>query len=597
MKFCRQQTLLGAVLLLLAAVSTYAQTDYVSDYGNDFGQPEKDFPELRLGLVAEDDTGVLPVGIPFSQLMSEEFGEPAAPYSGLFREQRISVDPKFKLGGARFNTRLLEASAGPELGVPFLNGGFAPTDGYQLKIGPLYGRVGSVSFLFLASDNVNQVDENGDRESGAISVAEMALEARLQLTEGLFVDIGGSLIWLPFENEIGFAGFGMDDNFNAAGQLGYQTLSVDASYSFLAAGWDVTVAGGFRGDERDYRAQWKGTVALWEGTSFDEEDRAGVYIFGGSGEGASSAETEEFGETFSSDDEDYEWSVWTSVRASRDIPMHQSVYARVELARNDTFTDDDGYFLVDTTEQLNVTFTSERENTRFQPFATYSLTRSYDNRSPDHEQHYWSHSLRVGVTGPVTENIFLYADFGYELQENHRSDLEDSESELYRVGLTHRINPMMGHAFEAGREIDDDLRISDRVRYSWYYRVAKDVRVTFAFIERHAFNRNDDSDQYWEQIKEVAVIYDVSTKTSVMLQFNQRDIRRADGGGEYDEYEQWEAIATVSHRLTESVQVELRYSHTEEEQGTTGSRFTENLVTLMIRKDFRAPPGYRRPGY
>ncbi|MFN7138515.1 MAG: hypothetical protein ACK4UN_04160, partial [Limisphaerales bacterium] len=211
--------------------------------------------------------------VPFSRVIRDD----TAPYENLFR--RIEVGPRVepRIGEGGEGLIQLGAFGRADIDSPFAQG-FRPEDA-EFKLGPFYLDVRSVSGAILWSDNFNRTEIN--EEADAIAITRLELAALVQLTERLRFALSGVLIYLPFENEIGVAGFGIDDFFATFhyGPIGRAQLT----YDIRLADWELF----FYNDLSVRYLRTREGIAFelfdFEGETFDEEDRAGRYVFRGRG--------------------------------------------------------------------------------------------------------------------------------------------------------------------------------------------------------------------------------------------------------------------------------------------------------------------------
>lgn len=550
---------------------------------------------IRLGLVDDDPSGMLGYGIEYSKIFNKEFTEPDAPWDDFLKSQSFSFDPVVKLGNARVSTPgLLDLNLDPHFDVPLIESGFRPDDA-DLKLGMIYLEFGALRYEFLASDNVDYTVD--DRKSGAISIATVDLTITGQWTEGLQTTVDGTFIWLPFENKAGVSGFGLNDPYEASLSYGYNSqFRLETEYAAVLAGWDVSLRQYFLAGSRDYQADagYRSSIKAWSDAEFDGEDIAGRYSFGNRS-GGNNSDSDHNGIPDGFEDsrtKDDDWELTTELDASRVIPLDQSIYARLEGNFRNTLSNDDDYLLSETDETYTVQLTSERENTRFVPFVIYTLSRSYDNRNPDDEIDDLHHALRVGVTGPVTENISIYGDFGYTLDEYHDEEVADSESEVYTFGITHVVNPYISHSATISRSINDDHDITDTFNYSYRQTLGPRLELTASYEQGKAFHRRSGRSDLemtsWYQRTGADLTYTYSTRTTITLSGTHTNTREFRQNSDIGEIEEWRLELRVDYQYSDTLRFSFTAFRTEEEfieSDDHGSRIVEDVVMLSLTKD------------
>ena len=204
----------------MRAVYNHQKTDRSSFRHSSGGAFAIHFPGLAAGLaLCLLAAGILlpgPAGageIPYSAVFTESPSVTRSP----FRDQRWSADPQLQFGdGSSLRTSRLQLGLGTDLGLP-LREGAAPEDA-MLRIWRLYANMPRTSVEFIASDNADRTTH--DREGGVIGMVSTDFDILLQLTDNLQIVSRGSLIYLPFENEVGFNGFGLlDEKYSLAGDF------------------------------------------------------------------------------------------------------------------------------------------------------------------------------------------------------------------------------------------------------------------------------------------------------------------------------------------------------------------------------------------
>ncbi|MDW8308676.1 MAG: hypothetical protein RMK20_04805, partial [Verrucomicrobiales bacterium] len=498
------------------------------------------------------------IGVPYSQLIRDF--EP--PYENIFRDVRV---------GGRFVEKVGEADAvlqgtllsGPRLNVPLAARGVRPEDA-ELKIGQLYLDLNAISGSLLYSDNINLRER--DRRDGLIGILRLTSTIVFQIADAVRLATRGTLVYLPFRGKVGIAGFGIDDPL-----IEFQTMPLFQAQLTLdqrVAGWDVEVVDDLSVRHRRFDAGLG--LDVFDGATFDEEDRAGRYIFRdhtlppspgfqdnrvgrlgynfiqGRNLIGASATRYVFGDTrleFGGYHADY----WYAETRDRRLPRSRdTVYAML---------------------------VNERESLRFKPFARYRA--SHYDISPG-----WGQEARVGVHGPVTENMALLADVGYYW----RTDSSRS-TYLARLRLRHSFNPITFHQLEYHRSVAEPQdEIADTVSYLLHHLFREDLFGRF-YLSYATFENARGGRRTGEEYRAAARLnYDLAQRTSLRLSgafvdFENRDPLATD-------FEDWIGRAELLYRHTADLHAHLIYQYRDRHADAPGRSYRENLILLTLIKYF-----------
>ncbi|RYD71968.1 MAG: hypothetical protein EOP84_23975, partial [Verrucomicrobiaceae bacterium] len=236
-------------------------------------------PEFRTGpapVTATEGLNQLPrgayadepaVGVPYRTL----FRDTGAPYTNALRD--LDLNPTIRGGSvdASFDLDVPDVRAR----FPLLDRGFEPEDA-DLKFGPVYFKLQALGAGLLFSDNIN-LSEN-DRESDVIGIVRLSGSVVVQLTEGFRIAAAGSLVYFPFENRIGITGYGLNAPFSF-GLGAIPALETQVTWDTMLGGWPILFADEFRIGVGRYSISSRDDFQLFEGGSFEGEDRAGRYSF------------------------------------------------------------------------------------------------------------------------------------------------------------------------------------------------------------------------------------------------------------------------------------------------------------------------------
>ncbi|MBA4147314.1 MAG: outer membrane beta-barrel protein [Verrucomicrobia bacterium] len=499
--------------------------------------------------------------VPFSAVIRDE----GAPYEDVFRSLRVgpSVEPRFGGGGeGEFTARVFGR---PDFASPFARG-FRPEDA-ELKLGPFYLDVRSVSGGLLYSDNINATEFN--REDGVIGIMRLHMTALLQLTENLRFAVSGVLIYLPFQNEIGIAGFGADDFF---ARFDYWPIArAQLSYDFKIGDWEIVVFDEFR---MNYIRPIEGVdfEVFDEGQTFDEEDRAGRYVYRPRGD--LSRDAGDFRDRRRRGLDEVFVGAVNVVGASANILLPT-------VTRLTVGADHSNYWYINRPSDARLpserdhvygTLISERETLRFKPYTTYEAwtTDLYKG---------WRQEAHAGVFGPVTENLSLRGDVGYFWGSGAR------ESVLWLLSLRHTPHPRMYHELRYTKRVtqpDEDLK--ETLAYRLRYSLSRDLSAVL-FASRSDYDDVQSSERGALEYKAgIRFTYDLARRTTLRLGTVFTRIENENPAAA--DVDRWSSRAEILYRYTQTVHARLLYQHLIRDSNLPLDSYEENLVILTLTKYF-----------
>jgi len=496
-------------------------------------------------------------GIPMSKILRDT--EP--PYESAFQDIKLGSREQAKIGsgGTLFETHLFY---GPGFNIPLIRPGGRPEHA-QIKIGRFYLDVRFFSASVLLSDNVSLTNP---RKSGAIAIMRLGAIGIYQLTDSVRLSMAGTLIYLPFRNKLGIAGFGIDD---ALAEFEYTPLAqAQLAYNMEIARWDVQVYDEFQiahrriGLDEDYQ--------LFNGIGFNEEDRAGRYVFGDNTalppaggarrdlNGSLSASLIEMRNVF-------------GFSAGRLLPTE----TRVEFGANhsDYWYQGPHGFLPSSRNAIYALAQSERENLRFQPFASYYADQY--NYDPN-----WNHELRAGIAGPITENLDILGEAGY-----HWSDNLLRNTTVWRARLRHTLSPYTYHEFEYHRVVTEPVRDLEE---SYFYRLHQILgpylygeayanRASFEPLERGRFSSVEDR-------VGVRLTANLGLHTTGRFGVTYSNIRLQNPT--QDRLEAWQVRDELIYKYAPTVDFILTYQYQNVSSSRPMDSYHENFVLLTVTKYF-----------
>ena len=447
------------------------------------------------------------------------------------------------------------------------------------QAGPFFVRFHELMGAVLVSDNVNFVPHSA--EWGAIAELRLRLSGILQITPTWRLSVAGTIIYLPFKNEFGLEGFGLGDAIGLIAEEDVRPLThMQLAYNSRWAEWYIQIVDDFRLRYIDVNAQATPFVSGVEGPDgIPAEDRAVRYVFGnGTTIPPQGLETRQ--NDFLDIRTFIELENLVEVSASRLLPTETRM--TFGATHSDFWyhsgwdTGTNGLGLADhSVDRVFAWFRNERESMRFKPYAYYDAYRY--NYSPN-----WTHEIRAGFRGPITENMHFLAEGGYTWSDALLTDVW-----LYRFILTHMPGPYTRQFWEYSRYVTEPVReIQDKYRYGIYQVLGPDLWGGF-HIERSVF-----------QPEQLGVSESVEDRATTRLIWIPTPRHTYIIGGSYaenrfdnlsrDRETQWEARAEIRYRIRPNLVLSIlyRYINIDTKQSLHESDTAENVVILTARKYF-----------
>lgn len=491
------------------------------------------------------------VGVPYSRL----FRNTSAPYTDPLNPIALTPSARTESVEARTTVRLPAF----HLGVPLLQRGFEPQDA-DLKLGPVFFKLGALSAAALWSDNVNLAEK--DRESGTIAIVTISGAVLAQLTEGLRLALSGSFVYLPLQNEAGVTGFGLYGPY-VFGLSEDPSLRSEITWNTNIGGWNVIFSDDFTINIGRYSNDYRGTAVLFAGGGFNGVDRAGGYSFGGGGQTIS--DTDGRNERRTETDILYYSNI---ISAQTERLTVGKTRLRVRAAHENLWYNQGNRGLPALRDQINVSLVSERENLRFKPFLLYSALRT-------DLQDRFDHTVHAGVDGPITDQLHLRADIGYYFGPNH-------ESLLWGIVLRHQAGPYTEESVYFRRQLSG---FHDEIRESLGYNISQILgpkMVAYAFISH-------------DEVRDLSGVgfsrTEIQTGLSLWINASPRTQFKLTGVGTLTEtgsgdYTNLTGLAEASHYFTDTFLARLLYQYQQRASDFRGDSYYENLIYFSLTKYF-----------
>lgn len=497
-----------------------------------------------------------PVGIRYSTL----FRNSQFPYGSPISAPQI--EPSTRTESVK--TRVIFDLPTVTAGLPFIQQGFEPQDA-DLKIGPFFFKVRSLQGAVLHSDNIDLTPDD-ERESGTIAITTLSLSFVAQLTEGLRLATSGSLVYLPLEGKAGIAGFALTDLY-AFGVLAGPSTRAQLAWETQIGGWNVVFADEFRVTLGTYSDSVRNDYELFDGQRFDEESRAGRYSFSpGSSSRSNGRNRRDEGE-FRTDLVVFSNTV--SAETHRLLPG--SIRLQARIYREDLWYNQGNRGLPGLREGASIRLASERENTRFKPFVSYEAFRSDRNEG-------FQSIFRLGIDGPITEQLRLHAEGGYYFGGG------ESSGYLWTLSLNHVVGPYTQQSLIYTRTFDSfHEEISQGVGYN-IRQILGPKLYADAYIYDLTIEDSGDDDFEGSSRDELRaglrLTLTAGPKTSIRLSGNYSLI-------DPDHTETWTARLDIGYNFTDTLLLHFLYQYQESTSQIVDENYRENLFFLSLTKYFQ----------
>lgn len=421
----------------------------------------------------------------------------------------------------------------------------------HLKAGPFYFDLLHVGAGVVWSDYSGTQSFPDGEEDGWIGYVELGMQASLRITDDLYLRGSANLIYLPWENEIGF---GASTGFGADGP----SLLAGFRYEKDLGSWSLALYD-----------TWRTNVGFFDLNAEDGSaavDRAGRYSFGFQGgdgvtnnyfEGDDIYHSNTVGASASSLVFTKDWRFWASA-------------AHTDAWRDTDFVDhsyrDSGRVLLG----------YEGHVLPFAPAVGYEIS------SDDGFDSYNNHGF-LQLRGRLTENIQADGSVGYQWTNGEHPD---HETLAWDFGLSHAMTEATRHYVRAGQGIQSNDLIAEEayatyVNYGLEHRVSSrsSVSLNVQYSEDEALQVDKPLTEritVWSEID-----YRLWTHTRLSLRGAYEETQPEAG----EDTERWLVRAGFSHWLASRLSLNGFYQF-EDQQGDSTVGFDEHAVGLGLRRYF-----------
>jgi len=505
-------------------------------------------------------------------------------YSTLFHQTggpmpsllNISETPNLnpQVGGASETTtiKVRTSGLGPYANLFAFRHGLPPENA-QLKLGIFYFHLDDLTAGLLYYDSTQPQINGNDKW---ISIMEAGMTLTAQVGEDTNIALHGTLIYLPFQNKIGVDSIFSYPYFLSLGAELTPTMEAQITHNVIIRDWPITFADDFRISYGRYDDSvindfdsYLRNVPL---TQFVGQDVVGPYHFGPRARRAHRVgnQTEFDSTTFDQEFTDYSNTV--SALTQKDLPNDLLFTARAYHENIWYQTSEEG--LPSWRESAMARLESVKESMRFKPFIQLVINRVHlpGTTSTDEE-------LRVGASGPITENMFALAEAGAVFAQNSYN----TTTAVGRLSITHQINDTTSQGLTAERrvsdfrdEIENDVQYNIRHQFGPYIQANGVVGV----------GQNQQNSPYTvssdETIAGISFSLDPSPKTRVELLNFFQHLHRPD---------LYQDVFTtqlgIQYQFTDDFVGHAVYRYRNEHASDAAFTYQENLFYVSLTKFFQ----------
>ena len=418
----------------------------------------------------------------------------------------------------------------------------------NIKAGPFFIKFHSLEGLVIADDNY--LERQTDRKSELLVLLRLNMTIIAQLSDNLQFALSGSLDYLPIQNK-----FGAETSLNL-GLIG-PLIAGQFVYDTVIDGWPVRFADDFGVGTAVYSSNVVDNYDLFRGDQV-ERDENGRYTFNyyqsKNAPNAPSTPIVYFDNT-------------VSALTTRLLP--DDIRLTVRMEHQNLWYNQENRGLPDERDDFLTSLESERSDERFKPFLSYEAMRV------DPSNQGVLQSVKVGITGPIDDYVFLRASIGYAFGERN-SYL------LYALSLDHTAGRYTIEHLSIGSELD--YFGQEDVTYQ-YYRLDQILgpTLTGSLFLTHATYQNltgDGGSSFDQELGGLEFSWNVGPRTSLSLAGIYG--RQGEGGGGKRDTATGRII--LNHMLTDTLTFQLLYQYQHAVSDRAGQSYYENLVYLRIVK-------------
>lgn len=447
-------------------------------------------------------------------------------------------------------------------GVPWMQQGFEPQDA-DIKLGPFFLKLRALEAAILYSDNVNLTPDH--TEADTIAFVGATVDVIAQITENLRIATSGTFIYLPFQGKGGISGFGLTDIYNfglAAGPLAHAQVQ----WETMIGGWNVVFGDDFQILQGIYSNDYRSDDVLFEGNNFNDQAAAGRYVLRPQ-QGDLFRNAGPIDNRIDYNNDQVIYSNTVSAGTERLLPG--SIRLSALLYHENLWYNQGNRGQPALREGATVSLVDENPNTRFKPYFIYEAIRTDEFDTVQN-------IFRLGVRGPITDQLFLWAEGGY-----YTGGVNDSDGALWRIELDHTAGPYTQESLIYSRQFNYfHNELDDILGYNLHQILGPKLDSDFYAYRIHVQDIYHDAtftDDQWRL--GARLTYTVGPKTTLRLT------------GEYysedsDNTEAWIGRAEVGYNFTNTLLLQVLYQYQRSTSDSFSRNYAENLIYVSLTKYF-----------
>ncbi len=447
---------------------------------------------------------------------------------------------------------------------PLLGRGFEPQDA-DLKFGPVFFKLDALSAALLFTDN-EDLDET-DRKSGVIGIMRLSGTLIVQLSEDLHIAASGSLVFLPFQGEFGLGGAGTRIPYSL-GLAAIPAVFSQFTWDTELFGQPVLFADDLRTHVGYYSNNTRDDFTQLEPETSAGEDRAGRYAFRFPGHNNDSHrnETREEDSTFT--------VISNEISASGERLLPGDVRLHVRVFNENLWYNQTDRGLPTLRDGADVLLQEVHEDWRFKPYLSYEAL--YTDQSGG-----INHTVMLGITGPITEQLHLDAAAGVFYYSKH-----DSVHALFHLDLRHVAGPYTTESLFVGRTTNYfQDEIVTGATYTLHQilgpRLEGSLFATVAEVE-DLTGEDSTRDEFRAGLR---LAYTLGPRTVLQASGIYAKVLHDPNGDE--DSDTWTGRLELRHRFTDTVYGRLLYQYQVRDSNQPGDSYYENLLYVSLTKYFR----------
>ncbi|MGB0578603.1 MAG: hypothetical protein ACPGVU_02775 [Limisphaerales bacterium] len=521
-------------------------------------------PRIRVGQILPERNAKVSIA---TRVSGDELGGSGSTGTSVVRDTSAATEQFFrtfqeghrripKVGGTRGSLRM-SAPLGPQVSLPLFGRAGKPEDA-ELKLGRLYLDLFTLSGSVLYSDNVEQSRDNRDGE--AIGIVRLQGALIFQITETMRLAAGGTVAWLPFENQIGFADPLADfttslqplflTQFEYEVPLGpLTTFSIYDNLNVVSGGFGQSRAFDTLQRDSDALVDREGRRQFIQQQTFQDQDRR-------------------FREGI---------SIQNSVEAEISTLLPTETRVGAGFRRNNLWFAQGAVGQPSSQDIWFFRAENLRENMRFKPQINFQAR--HQNNRPGYDK-----IIGGGVSGPISDYIDFTGNVGFLL-----SDASDQQNILWRLGFIHRLRDLTTHSLTYTRTLTfPQAQVVKILSYRLEQILSPEWTFDFGYEHRlfePISNANNVAGVKEDQLEGRFQVRISDRLTAIAGYSYTRNVNRGPGALRFHGHIYRLDLVYAHTDVTES-SVLYQFQRRQSNRSGNGATFDENVVTYTLTRTF-----------